>query len=108
MNAVFHASTEKPGVLRNVGNLLDDETLELEAVALVAHGGGLDLVVKTGDHAEQVGELLERGVDVAACANTMRNNGLDETDLVDGVRGVSSGVGELTRLQHRGFAYLRP
>ena len=108
MRVVFHASTDRPGVLGNVHNLLDDDTVDVSAVALVGHADGLDLLLSAGRHADRVRELVESGVDVAACRNTMANRDRTERDLVDGVRVVASGVGELARLQHEGYAYLRP
>ena len=33
---------------------------------------------------------------------------LDKSDLLEGVETVSSGVGELTRLQNNGHAYISP
>ena len=112
MKAVFHHSNDDPAlhdrVLANVANLLDDGTIDLDDVALVANSGGLELLLADGDHADRVAKLVDRGVTVEQCANTIEGTDVTESDLVDGVELVPSGVGELTRLQAEGYAYLRP
>lgn len=102
------ASPEKhASVLLNISNLLnelDDET----QVELVVHGPGLLAVIAVAPHAAKLGELLTRGVTVAACANTMRGMNISIEALTDGVHIVPSGVAELVRRQRQGWAYLRP
>ncbi|SDM80644.1 hypothetical protein SAMN04487949_2652 [Halogranum gelatinilyticum] len=95
-------------VVNNVANLLDDETVDLESVALVANSGGLGLLLDDSERRERVEELQERGVVFKQCANTLVGTDIDESNLVDGVELVSSGVGELTRLQDAGYAYIKP
>lgn len=112
MKALFHHSNDDPGlhdrVLGNVGNLLDDETVDLDAIALVANSGGLELLLADSPHRDRVVTLQERGVVFKQCRNTLAGAGADESDLIEGVELVSSGVGELTRLQDDGYAYLKP
>lgn len=112
MKAVFHHSSGDAEmhaqVVNNVANLLDDETVELEAVALVANSGGLGLLLADSAQRQQVETLQERGVVFNQCENTLVGTDTDESDLIDGVEVVSSGVGELTRLQTEGYAYIKP
>ena len=96
------------GAFGNAANLLADDTIEVE-VAVVANGDGVAHLRSDAPTADRVRELLEAGVDVCACGNTIRKrDGLEESDLVDGVAVVSSGMGELTRRQADGYAYVRP
>ena len=96
------------GALGNVANLLADETVDVE-VAVVANGGGVEHLLDRAPTAGKVRELLDRGVEVNACGNTLaKADDFDESDLVDGVAVVSSGVGELTRRQADGAGYVRP
>ena len=106
----FHVSSARgrETVLANVSNLLADATVDLGAVAVVANGEGLDLLLAAGPQAEAVADLAGRGVRFAGCANTLERRSLGRDDLVDGVEVVPSGVGELARLQAEGYAYLRP
>lgn len=112
MKAVFHLSSgdaeTHARVLNNVANLLDDETVDLESVALVANSGGLGLLIADSEQREEVEALQMQGVVFKQCANTLVGTDTDESDLVDGVEVVSSGVGELTRLQNDGYAYIKP
>jgi intracellular sulfur oxidation DsrE/DsrF family protein len=94
-------------VLRNVTNLLDEMGPGLE-VEVVAHGPGIGVCLRDNPVAEIVRDLLARGVMVAACANTMRQNGIGPDELVDRVVVVPAGVAELVRRQHSGWAYVRP
>jgi intracellular sulfur oxidation DsrE/DsrF family protein len=112
MRAVFHHSNDDQElherVVGNVANLLDDDTIDVESVALVANSGGLSLLTADSDQRETVETLQERGVSFKQCRNTIAGTDVTEDDLVDGVELVSSGVGELTRLQDEGYAYITP
>lgn len=108
---VFHLDEADPArqalVLGNMVNLLaelgGDTPLEL-----VANGPGLEALLLAAPLADQVGRLVDRGVSVVACANTMRQRGVSVDRLLPGVRVVPSGVGQLVRRQREGWAYLRP
>ena len=109
---VFHVPEGEEGygerALGNAANLLADDTVEVE-VALVANGDGIAHLLADASTADSVRELLETGVDVCACANTIRKReAISESNLVDGVTVVSSGMTELTRRQSDGYAYVRP
>lgn len=112
MRAVFHHSNDNQAlherVVGNVANLLDDETVDLDAVAVVTNSGGLQLVRDDSPQRDQVAALIERGVAFNQCSNTIDGTDVTVEDLVDGVELVSSGVGELTRLQAAGYAYVKP
>lgn len=94
-------------VLRNVGNLVADLG-ERTAVELVAHGPGIGLCLADSPQAPDLQELISRGVTVAACENTLDMKGIGRDRLAAGVVTVPSGIGELVRKQHRGWAYVRP
>jgi intracellular sulfur oxidation DsrE/DsrF family protein len=112
MKAVFHVSSADSEIqqraVSNVGNLLSDDSMDVTDVALVANGPGIDLLLADSNQRGGVESLAERGVALEACGNTLRGRGLSADDLLDGVERVSSGVGELVRLQDQGYAYLRP
>lgn len=108
MRTVFHHSDsdEHEHVLANVGTLLDDDSLETRSVVVVANADGVRLLRADGDHTDRVRDLLEE-VEFVACENSLDNRGIDADDLVEGVETVATGVGELTRLQGRGYAYIK-
>jgi intracellular sulfur oxidation DsrE/DsrF family protein len=94
-------------VLRNVGNLITDLGAET-SVELVAHGPGIGLCLIDSPQAEDLQELIGRGVVVAACENTLEMKGIGRDRLAAGVVTVPSGIGELVRKQQQGWAYVRP
>ena len=107
---VFHLvsgdSDDQELTLTLTENLTKDDTIDMDDVALLAQAEGIDPVTADGEMSDHVESLIEEGVSVKACANTLDMFDLSEADLVDGVEVVSSGVGELTRLQHDGYAYI--
>ena len=111
MDVVVHLPESDPAygsrVLRNVANLLADDTLEV-TVSIVANGGGVSHLVTTAAGSAAVRDLIDDGVEVCACSNTIANADYDEDDLVEGIRVVSSGMAELARNQADGAAYIRP
>lgn len=111
-NTVFHLASGDPDeqelVLTLAENLTKDETIEMDDVAVLAQAEGIDPVTIGADGESQVRTLLDEGVSFKACSNTLSMFDLEESDLVDGVETVSSGVGELTRLQNDGYAYISP
>lgn len=112
MKAAFHLSSDDHRVhariVNDAANLLDDETVDVDEVALVATGGGADLLTGASGQQSTIDDLRERGVAFKQCRDTLDAVDADESDLLDGVELVPSGVGELTRLQSEGYAYLRP
>ena len=112
MQAVIHLvsgdETEQKTALNIARNLLEDESDSIDDVAIVAQAGGIRAVTSDGDCAERVQSLLDDGVPVRGCSNTLEAFDLAESDLVEGVELVPEGAVEVTRLQDEGYAYLRP
>jgi intracellular sulfur oxidation DsrE/DsrF family protein len=110
MKTVFHVSTpeEVPVVVAKVENLLDDETVELDRVAVVLDDGEtIAHLHADSEEADDLRDLLAEDVALKACSNAASHPSVSNSDLLDGVEVVSSGVGELTRLQDAGYAYVR-
>ena len=109
---VFHlidGESEKQDLALTLAeNLANDETIEMDDIAVLAQAEGIDPVTADGEMSGRVESLVNEGVSVKACSNTLDMFDLDNADLVAGVETVSSGVGELTRLQNDGYAYIRP
>ncbi len=94
-------------VLRNVGNLVTDLG-DQATVELVAHGPGIGVCLTDSSLAQDLQDLIGRGVVVAACENTLEMKSIDRERLAAGVVTVPSGMGELVRKQQQGWAYVRP
>jgi intracellular sulfur oxidation DsrE/DsrF family protein len=113
LRAVIHVNFPEAGRqghgLRNVANILREVGDDGAVIEVVCHGAGIGLVEKarTG-HAEQVAELIRRGVRFVACEGTMRRNAPRTEDLLPGVATVPSGAVEVVRKQRDGYAYFKP
>ncbi|WP_254768169.1 DsrE family protein [Salinilacihabitans rarus] len=112
MQTVFHLieddAEKRETALTIAENLTQDDSVEVGEVAVVAQSHGIEPLTADGEGSDHVRSLLEAGVSFKACGNTLDLMDLDEADLVEGVEPVSSGAGELTRLQSEGYAYVRP
>ena len=99
--------TKQSDVLRNVRNLLEalDDGSPIE---LVVHGGGISAALAASPLVEHLQKLINRGVLVAVCNNTMQAKEVSADELIVGAHVVPSGVAELVLRQREGWAYLRP
>jgi intracellular sulfur oxidation DsrE/DsrF family protein len=99
MRAVFHlissAGAEQERALTIAGNLLDDDSVELDDLAVAAQAAGIEPLLGGGERSETAADLIDRGVSFKACGNTLEMEDLTETDLREGVERVPSGAGEL-------------
>lgn len=85
---------------------------------LVYHGTGINDVVNdearkrlgtetTNPNGEILAELIQRGVQVELCENTMQQKGVKPTELMPGVKLVVGAFPRLIDLQLQGFAYIK-
>ena len=118
MRAVIHLSDmdRASRALGHASNLLgpaggrEDAAVvdNIRAVAIVANANGVPALSRDGDHAERLRDLIDAGLSVRACENSLRKNELTVDQLVDGVETVPSGVVHLVRLQDLDWAYIKP
>jgi hypothetical protein len=110
MNAVFHLSSGDVSdwrhALANVRNLLDDDTAETDDVVLLANGDAVHLFVE-GSPLSRAVRSLDGDVRCLGCRNSLSGRDIPHSKLLSNVDAVPAGVGELTRLQHDGYAYLK-
>ena len=94
-------------VLRNIENLLR-EMPELPT-ELVIQGDAIAMALAEENPSRQRLEaLLDQGLTVSVCHNTMRAKGVEEKDLLAGTLVVPSAMGRLVAQQQAGFAYIKP
>lgn len=112
MKVVFHLSVADEGrrrmVVNNMTNLLEDETVDIEELALVANSGGIELLAAGGTFSAQINALADQGAQFKVCGNSLWQSEFDESGLHPKSEVVSSGVGELGRLQEQGYKYIKP
>ncbi|MBP1986190.1 DsrE family protein [Halolamina salifodinae] len=108
MRTVFHVSDADAYRVTEskVRNLLADESVDIDAVAVVIdHPNSIDAAA--GRLRETTEALVSDGAKVKLCTNAFGGADAAEEAFPPGVELVSSGVGELTRLQTEGWAYIR-
>ncbi|MFB6292425.1 MAG: DsrE family protein [Candidatus Nanohaloarchaea archaeon] len=112
MKVVFHLNSNDTGkqseTLGNIKNLREDETVDVEDIALVVNADAVDAVRNGSEAAEFLEDFISEGVEVKACSNSLDNREIGEEELLDGVETVSSGVGEIARLEDEGYQYIKP
>ena len=109
--AIFAVSDADPQkwslTLGNIANAIDGFGADGTDIELVVYGPGIAMLKKDSPVAERLAAALKAGVHIAACQNSMRGFKLEQADLAPGVGVVPSGVVELIRRQHAGYAYVR-
>jgi len=109
--AIFAVSDADPQkwnlTLGNMSNAIEGLGADSADIELVVYGPGIAMLKKDSVVAARLAEALKAGVRIAACQNSMRGYHLEAADLVPGVTPVPSGVVELIRRQHAGYAYVR-
>jgi uncharacterized protein len=109
--AIFAVSDADPQkwnlTLGNMSNAIEGFGADSVDIELVVYGPGIAMLKKDSVVAARLAGALKAGVRIAACQNSMRGFNLEAADLVPGVTPVPSGVVELIRRQHAGYAYVR-
>ena len=93
--------------LGNIGNAIEGIGADAADIELVVYGPGIAMLKKDSPVAEKIAAAQKKGVHIVACQNSMRGFNLQQSDLAPGVGVVPSGVVELIRRQHAGYAYVR-
>jgi uncharacterized protein len=111
---VFHMDWEQPEVLNlaleNMNNLLEAVPKQTISIHLVANGSAVNLFrkdVKT-DYVQTIEELKQKGVTFSMCRNALIKRNLQEKDLLESCDVVPAGILEIIKLQHSGYAYVKP
>ena len=95
--------------IRNIMNALNDPRLQGKLqVELVAFSAGTDAYMKGGKFEDDLKALVERGVIVAQCNNTLKERKISRDQIYDFVGIVPSGNGELILRQAEGWAIVKP
>jgi uncharacterized protein len=109
--AIFAVSDADPQkwnlTLGNIGNALDGIGKGNADIELVVYGPGIAMLRKDSAVADKLAAAIASGVHVVACQNSMRGAHIEPADLAPGVTTVPSGVVELIRREHVGYAYVR-
>ncbi|WP_266082047.1 DsrE family protein [Haladaptatus caseinilyticus] len=111
MKTVFHVSDGadeiQDAAIRYAGGIFEDESVDIDAVAVVANASGIELVRTDSAFAEEIGALSEGDVRFIACEKSMEAAGLTSDDILDTVDTAPTSVGVLTRLQEEEYRYIK-
>ncbi len=109
-NTVFH--TDNPANLKmtlaNIANLMNDMSVMKNQIELVVNGPAIECLKQGSDFSDQLLESINCDTEIWACRNAMAAHDISESQLIPGIKPVSSGVGRLTLRQAQGFGYIKP
>jgi uncharacterized protein len=94
--------------LNNAKNIQTDLGAANVDVEVVTYGPGIDMLKLDSVAAGRIADATKAGVSVVACENTMRNQKLTKSDMLNGISYVPAGVVEIMSRQQQGWAYIRP
>jgi len=109
---VFELNAPAPSgwdqLFHNVENIQKIFGAEGVQVEVVFFGKGLTMLLKKNvEYAGRLKEAAEKGVNLAACQNSMRAMNVKTEDLFPFASQVDSGVAELVRKQEAGWSYIK-
>lgn len=111
--AIYQLDSNSPATIekaiRNINNALEDPRLKgkLE-VELIAFSGGTEAFLKNGKYEEALKNLIDKGVIVAQCLNSLRERKLTKEELYTFIAYVPSGNGELIIRSAQGWTIVKP
>ncbi|WEL23427.1 DsrE family protein [Candidatus Nanohalovita haloferacivicina] len=112
MKTVIHISSNNSDkiaeAVANARNLLQDPTVEDPEIAILLNADAVKAARKDSAAEKYFQELLDKEVQIKACNNSLESREIKEKELLQRVEAVPSGIGELTKLQTDGYAYIRP
>ena len=95
--------------IRNINNLLEDPRLKGNVeIQLVAFSGGTNAFKKDSGYQEAIQSLVEKGVLVTQCLNTLKERKIDKSELYDFLGYVHTGNGELLLRAAQGWTIIKP
>lgn len=96
--------------LNNIKNILGDSRFKGHKlqVELIANSKGFAAYVKGNGFEKELRQLKADGVELAQCANTLRELHVDRTNLYGFINVVPSGMGEIVIREAQGWAYIHP
>lgn len=112
-HAIFQLDTNDPRIIsktiRNINNALKDERLKGRlSIELIAFSGGTDAFLKTSEYENEMKKLVEKGVILAQCNNSLLERKIGRDKLYDFIGVVPSGTGELIIRQDEGWSVIKP
>lgn len=97
------------GALRNIKNVLEDPRLKDKLhVELIVYSSGVEALKKTGPYKDTLQALVDKGVVILQCENTIRQRKIEKSELFDFVNYVPTANGEIILRHYDGWAIVKP
>jgi len=111
--AIYQLDQNDPHIIektfRNINNALSDSRLSGKLqVELIAFSGGTNAYLKNSKYEEDLRKLIEKGVIVAQCNNTLKERNISRDSLYNFIAVVPSGNGELIIREQEGWTIIKP
>lgn len=112
-HAIYQLDENNPAIftktIRNINNALNDPRLAGKIkIELIAYAGGTAINLKENNYGDQLKALVERGVIVAQCHNSLVEQKISPDKIYDFIAIVPTGNGELILRQAEGWAIVKP
>jgi uncharacterized protein len=109
---LIQISDENPKVwglaLANARNVRHDLGPDKVQIEIVVYGPAIRMLEAESDWRDRVTQVLDEGIRVIACENTMASLKLKRDDMLGGVDFVKTGLAHVMRRELEGWAYARP
>ena len=111
--AIYQLDNNDPKLIekaiRNMNNALNDPRLQGKLLLeLVAFSAGTDAYIKGGKYENDLRALVNKGVIVTQCGNTLRERKISRDSIYNFIGVVPSANGELILRQAEGWAIIKP
>lgn len=112
--AIYQLDTNDPKIIqktiRNINNVLEDPRLKgkLEIELITFSGGTEALLKKNSQYEKPLKDLINKGVTIAQCENSLKEQNRTKNELYEFVGYVPSGNGELIIRAKQGWAIVKP
>ena len=90
---------------RNVRHDVGPDKVEIE---IVVYGPAIRMLEMDSDWRDRVTQVIDEGIRVIACENTMKSMKLTRDDMLGGVEFVKTGLAHVMKRELEGWAYARP
>ena len=112
-HAIYQLDTNDPKIIdkaiHNINNALMDSRLEGKVkIELVTLSGGTEAVMLGSKFEKDIKDLIEKGVIVAQCNNSLLKRNLTRDQIFNFIAVVPSGNGEIIIRQAEGWAIIKP
>jgi uncharacterized protein len=114
MKAVFHIDWDEEErllmALNNIKDMLRDVPADEPSMIVVAVGPAVNLFRKdrAAHYISTIEEVHKAGTRFLICRASLTTPGLALEDLIASCERVPTGITEIIRLQHDGYAYVKP